>query len=215
MPPALSHIGSLLTPHAPEGWRADPAVRPSGAVRLGAWSCRPGLGPGPGCAAQLPGKVDAGPPAALGSAGFPAGPELTPRPAGRGGLAAPGRGADGAAGGQGWAHALAVHQGLRCIPGLGRGVLAPLQPAETRGGFMQPRQQPRTWLTGPGPVQGLPGCTPSGTWPGAPHGPLLGMSSWAEAPLATLAQRGLQAHGASNRPLCGLFMALRLGAVGW
>ena len=41
------------------------------------------------------------------------------------------------------------------------------------------------------------------------------MSTWAEAPLATLAQRGLQAHGASSRPLCGLFMALGLGAVGW
>ena len=163
------------------------------------------------------GKLTLGlrPPCPSGSAECPAGPELTPRPAGRGGLAAPGRGADGAAGGQGWAHALAVHQGLRCIPGLGRGVLAPLQPAETHGGFMQPRQQPRTWLTGPGPVQGLPGCTPSGTWPGAPHGPLLGMSAWAEAPLATLAQRGLQAHGASNRPLCRLFMALRLRAVGW
>lgn len=60
--PAFSHTGSLLTPRAPEGQRADPAVRPSGAVQPGAWSRRPG--PGPGHAAQLSGKVDAGPLAA-------------------------------------------------------------------------------------------------------------------------------------------------------
>ena len=163
------------------------------------------------------GKLTLGlwPPRPSGGPGSPVGPELTPQAAGRGSLAAPGRGADGAAGRQGWAHALAVRQGFRRVPGLRRGVLAPLQPGETHGGFMQACQQPGMRLAGPGPVLGLLGCTPSGTRPGAPQGPLLGISARAEASLATLAQRGLRAHGASSWPLCGLFTALGLEAVGW
>lgn len=70
----------------PEGQRADPAVRPSGAVQLGA------AGLGLDTLGSSLGKSTLGlrPPHPCGGLGSPVGPELTPRAAGRGGLAAPG-----------------------------------------------------------------------------------------------------------------------------
>ena len=56
---------------------------------------------------------------------------------------------------------------------------------DTGRAFMRPHRQ---LLAGPGPFQGLL------EWVPQEHGHMLGISAWAEAPPATLAQQGVRAH---------------------